>query len=96
MSIRNSKNVHRASTSMAPTATAARTLRYHTYSLTLLGHNGNRQMAIVAITVGQKQRENSQYTAQPQMWSKTDQYSRENKHYKQKVSCRLAVYWLGD
>lgn len=96
MSIRNSKNVHRASTSMAPTATAARTLRYHTYSLTLLGHNGNRQMAIVAITVGQKQRENSQYTAQPQMWSKTDQYFRENKHYKQKVSCRLVVYWLGD
>jgi len=39
---------------MAPTATAARTLRYHTYSLTLLGHNGNRQIAIVAITVGQK------------------------------------------
>jgi len=46
-------NVHRASTSMAPTSTAARTLRYHTYSLTLLGHSGNRQMAIVAITVGQ-------------------------------------------
>lgn len=39
---------------MAPTATAARTLRYHTYSLTLLGHRGNIQMAIVAITVKQK------------------------------------------
>ena len=76
---------------MAPTATAARTLRYHTYSLTLLGHRGNIQMAIVAITVKQKKRENSKYTAQLQMCSKTSTGAKKTSTIEQYVSYRLVV-----
>ena len=45
------RNLQTASTRMEPTRAAAKTLRYQTYSLMLYGHKGNRQMAIVAITV---------------------------------------------
>ena len=45
------RNLQTASTRMEPTRAAAMTLRYHTYSLMLYGHKGNKQMAIVAITV---------------------------------------------
>lgn len=47
------RNLQTASTRMEPTRAAAMTLRYHTYSLMLYGHKGNKQMAIVAITVEQ-------------------------------------------
>lgn len=47
-------NLHKASTRIEPTAAAASTLRYHTYSRMLLGHNGKRQIAIVATTVNRE------------------------------------------
>ena len=39
-----------ASTRIIPTPAAKITLTYHTYSLTLYGHRGNRQIAMVATT----------------------------------------------
>ena len=48
-------------------------------------------MAIVAITVKQKKRENSKYTAQLQMCSKTSTGAKKTSTIEQYVSYRLVV-----